>query len=182
MYRKSLSLLVLAASVACGGDSAKSASETEAAVPSTPIADFKKQQEHFADSVLNSASSAKDIAKKLGDKYDVGSTRMRDSLAVLAAKSPCFAVGQRVDPYLAGTVTFWVNMSRIGTDVIRVQEATWTSPAGKYVEACLNQEAKKWSFDNSFALPKAYLVQAQFKPVASSPSAASPTPPPTKKP
>lgn len=163
MHRLALIATMCAAAVACGGD--KSATTDKPPVVSAnPGADeFRKQQQAYADSVLNSVSSVKDVAKRLGKNYDVGSIQMRDSLAALVAKTDCIAIGRKLDPYLAGTVTLWVNMSVIGTDVIRVQEGTWTSPAGKAVEGCINGHATKWQLDPSFGKPKAYLVQIQFK-------------------
>lgn len=162
MQRLTLALIVCAAA-ACGGDK-PATTDKPPAVSANPGADeFRKQQQAYADSVLNSVSSAKDVAKRLGSNYDVGSIKMRDSLAALVTKADCFAIGRKLDPYLAGTVTLWVNMSIIGTDVIRVQEGTWTSPAGKAVEGCINGHAQKWQLDASFGPPKAYLIQIQFK-------------------
>lgn len=125
---------------------------------------YRKKQQAYADSVLNKASSAKQIVDKLGGKnYDVGSVRLRDTLAVLASKADCHAAGRKSDPWLAGTVSFYTFMSVVGTNVIRVQESQWTSAAGKAVDDCLNAAAKTWKLDSSFGPPKEYITQVQFK-------------------
>jgi hypothetical protein len=127
--------------------------------------DYRKRQQAFADSVLNTASNAKTVADKLGKGYSVGSTRLRDTLAVLVAgnKDECFKAGRSTDPYLAGTASFLVNMGVIGSDIVRVQESKWTSAAGNIVDACLNKAAQAWKFDGTFGKPAAYIVQVQFK-------------------
>ena len=127
--------------------------------------DYRKRQQAFADSVLNASSSSKTVAEKLGKGYGVGSTRLRDTLALLvvANKDECFKAGRNTDPYLAGTVSFFVNMGVIGSDLVRVQESKWTSAAGNIVDACLNKAAQSWKFDGTFGKPAAYIVQVQFK-------------------
>lgn len=159
--------LVLLAS--CANDRKKD--DEGAAIAGKPPAtamspdDYRKRQAAFADSVLNTASSTKAVVERLGKRYDVGAPRLRDTVATLAAdrKTDCFAVGRKADPYLAGTVSFWVNMSVVGSDVVRVQESKWTSSAGNIVDACLNQASKDWKFDATFGKPAAYIVQVQFK-------------------
>lgn len=139
----------------------------QARIAATAISpeDYRKKQQAFADSVLNGTGSTKSLVEKLGKGYSVGSTRLRDTVAMLAGdkKEDCFGVGRKVDPYLAGTVSFWVNIGVIGSDVVRVQESKWTSAAGNQVDACLNQAAKAWKFDPTFGKPAAYIVQVQFK-------------------
>ena len=155
---------------ACGGDKKKEGevdTNPQARIQATAISpdDYRKKQQAFADSVLNTATSTKDVVEKLGKGYAVGATRLRDTLALLASdpKTDCFSVGRKIDPYLAGTVSFWVNISVIGSDVVRVQESKWTTSAGNTVDACLNQAAKTWKFDPTFGKPAAYIVQVQFK-------------------
>ena len=162
------SLCVLAA---CGGEKAKddheatSAKNPDAAALSPDA--FRKKQQAFADSVLNASSGTKAVVDRLGKGYAVGETRLRDTVGTLAAdkKTDCFAVGRKSDPYLAGTVSFFVNISVVGSDVVRVQEnaTTWTSAAGNLVNACLNEAAKGWKFDATFGKPAAYVVQVQFR-------------------
>jgi hypothetical protein len=127
--------------------------------------DYRARQQAFADSVLNTSSNAKSVADKLGKGYGVGSTRLRDTLAVLVAsgKDECFKAGRNTDPYLAGTVSFFVNMGVIGSDIVRIQESKWTSAAGNIVDACLNKAAQSWKFDGTFGKPAAYIVQVQFR-------------------
>ena len=127
--------------------------------------EYRKRQQAYADSVLNASSSSKTVAEKLGKGYGVGSTRLRDTLALLVAanKDDCFKAGRITDPYLAGTVSIFVNMGVIGSDLVRVQESKWTSAAGNIVDACLNKAAQSWKFDGTFGKPAAYIVQVQFK-------------------
>jgi len=165
MRRKTLMLLSLVALAACGSDKQKDDVESgnpKAAVPQSPD-EYRKQQAAFADSVLNTASAPAAVAKRLGKGYDVGSTRLRDTLALIAQKSDCFATARKTDPYLAGTVSFYVNISVIGSDIVGVQESKWTSAAGNIVDACLNAQAKSWKFDATFGKPADYIVQVQFK-------------------
>jgi len=155
-----LSLLALAA---CGGDKSKDEEEEKTAQVSPD--QYKKKQAAFADSVLNATSSAKAVVEKMGKGYEVGSVRMRDTIMVLAGeKSQCFQNGRKADPYLAGTVSFFVHMNITGSDVISVQESQWTAPpAGNIVDACLNEVSRAWKLDGTFGKPNAYIVQVQFK-------------------
>lgn len=158
------SLVILFIS-ACGGDS-KDKAPAAAKEPDPALAAdaYRKAQQAFADSVLNASRTAVQVVTKLGKDYEVGSVRLRDSLGVLAAKSECLLTGRKSDPYLAGTVSVFVFMSAIGSNVVRVQESQWTSEAGtKIVDPCLNEAAKKWKFDNTFGKPAAYISQVQFK-------------------
>lgn len=148
--------------VACGGD--KPEAKPAAADPVKVSADdYRAKQARFADSVLNSASTSKDVAAKLGTGYTVGPIRLRDSLALLTDKSDCYAQGRKSDPYLAGTVSFFVFMSVVGSNVVRVQDAQWTSAAGNIVNACLNLAAKNWAFDTTFGKSGSYITQVQLK-------------------
>lgn len=170
MTLKCTMLCLVFALSACGAEKKKDddpGTKPTAKAEDTPISpeDYRKRQKQFADSVLNSTGNAKALVAKLGKGYDVGSTRLRDTVAMLAAdkKTDCFGIGRKTDPYLAGTVSFWVNINVVGSDVIRVQESKWTSAAGNVVDACLNQAAKEWRFDTTFGKPMAYIVQVQFK-------------------
>jgi len=158
-------LLSVVALAACGGDRAKDddTAATKAAAAPKSADDYRKQQIAFADSVLNGASPAKDVATKLGKDYDVASVRLRDTIAVLATNAECFKSARSVDPYVAGTVNFSVHFSMVGSDASRVQESKWTSPAGNIADACLNQKAQGWKFDGTFGKQGAYIVQIQFK-------------------
>ncbi len=170
MHRRFLTLLitagVVATAVACGGDSAP-AGGTANGAPSPAVSpdEYRKAQERYADSVLNATVTAQQIVSKLGKDYKVGSVRLRDSLAALAEKSGCFLDGRKSDPYLAGTVSFYVFMSVVGSNVVRVQEdiTTWTSPAGNIVNSCLNLAAKNWKFDVTYGAQGSYITQVQFK-------------------
>ena len=71
-----------------------------------------------------------------------------------------------MDPYLAGTVTFYVHMSVVGSDVVRVQKSEWTSQAGTITDKCFNDAAVKWKFPMGMAKQGKYLLQVQFKPQA----------------
>jgi hypothetical protein len=160
---------VLALAACGGGDKSKdddtAAAQAKIRASALSPEDYRIKQKAFADSVLNTASPTKSIVERLGKGYDVGSIRLRDTVAMLAAdkKSDCFGVGRKTDPYLAGTVTFLININLIGSDLVQVQESNWTSPAGNTVVACLNQLAKDWKFDPTFGKPAHYMVQVQFK-------------------
>ena len=158
-----LTFAALTATVAaCSGDS-KAEDGSDRAAPVVSAAAYKKMQQAFADSVLNASSSSTDIAKKLGEDFDVGSVRLRDSLDLLASKTDCFAKGRQGDPYLAGTASFFVFMSAAGSNIVRVQESTWTSEAGNIVNSCLNLAAKDWKFNTTFGKPASYIAQVQFR-------------------
>ena len=165
-----LSLLSLFSLAACSSDKKKDddedggAKKSAAPAGEVSVADYQKKQAAFADSVLNASKSSKALVQKLGKGYDVGSVRLRDSVAYLAGtKTDCFQKARKEDPYLAGTVSMFINIGVVGSDLVRVQEGSWTSFAGNLVEACLNTEAKNWKFDATFGKPAAYIVQVQFK-------------------
>ena len=165
-------MLATLALAACSREKVQPADSDKTADALTPeqqemkrATDYKARQKAFADSVLGSSASLKQVASKLGSKYEVGSVKMRDSLVTFVGRTPqCFKQGRDLDPYLAGTVTFRVHMSVIGSDVVSVQESNWTSPAGNVVDHCFNDEAKKWKFPMGMAKQGMYLLQVQFKP------------------
>lgn len=152
---------------ACGGDARDKSTKTSAAraTPAVSPDEYRKAQERYADSVLNQLKTSDQVVKELGGDYQVGSVKLRDSLAALATKTGCFLDGRKTDPYLAGTVSFFVFMSVVGSNVVRVQESAtkWTSPAGNIVNSCLNVAAKDWKFDTTFGKPASYITQVQFK-------------------
>jgi hypothetical protein len=167
MTLKRLMSVGLFALAACGGEDKKKDDDAEKPPVSQSLSpeQYRKAQEQFADSILNATSSAKAVADKMGKGYAVGTTRLRDTVAFLAGKkTDCFQIGRKTDPYLAGTVNFWINMNVVGSDVVQVlQPSNWTSAAGNLVDACLGQQAKDWKFDTTFGPPAAYIVQVQFK-------------------
>ncbi len=165
--RHSVITLLVIATAACGGDekAPPPATSGEATVAGVSPDEYRKAQQAYADSVLNASHSSKDVVAKLGSEYAVGSVRLRDSLALLAGKTDCFLKGRESDPYLAGTVSFFVFMSPVGSNVVRVQDdgTTWTSAAGNIVNSCLNIAAQKWKFSESFGKQGGYITQVQFK-------------------
>ena len=168
-FRRFLAIGVLATVSgvgACGGDSKASGDTAGKAAAAGPVSaeDFRKQQQHYADSLINATRTAKDVVDKLGQGYAVGSIKLRDSLALLTEKSNCYFQGRQTDPYLAGTVSWFVFMSIVGSNIVRVQQGDWTSEAGNIVTSCLNLAAKDWKFDASFGKQGAYITQVQLKP------------------
>jgi hypothetical protein len=169
LFRPS-ALLAVFVLAACTGEKDPNATDKTAG-PAITAADtnpdaYRQKQQAYADSVLNKASSAKQLVDKLGKDYEVGSTRLRDTLALLSSKTDCHEQGRKSDPYLAGTVSWYVFMSVVGSNVVRLQESQWSSAAGKAVDMCLNEAATKWKFDTSFGPPKQLIAQVQFKPAA----------------
>jgi hypothetical protein len=174
MKRRTIILSASAAlTAACGGEKGAEPAASAAPTPSTTVGTYayRKQQQDFADSVLNAASSAKQVADRLGKGYEVGPPRLRDSVAAHASRSDCLKVGRETDPYLSGSVAFWVNMGVVGSDVVRPMESSWTSPVGKQVDACLAEAALKWKFDRSYANMGAYIVTIQFRDAPAAPAA-----------
>lgn len=167
-----LAALIMGAA-ACGGDKEKG-TEAKAAPPPVSPDDYRKKQQAYAESVFTATGSARDVATKLGKGVDVGSIRMRDTVATLAVKSDCLSQGRQADPYLAGTVTFKLFMSVAGSTSIVVlrDESKWTSQAGNVVNACLDLAAKNWKLNESFGKQGDYVTQIQFK---------SDAPPPAEK-
>jgi len=126
--------------------------------------DYKKKQAAFADSVLKNSASTKVIVGKLGKGYEVGTVAMRDSLMAHIGKTPqCYKDGKNIDPYLAGTVSFFIHLNPAGSDLIRVQESQWTSQAGNVTDKCLNEAARQWKLPMGMGKQGAYVVQVQFK-------------------
>ncbi len=162
------SLIVLGGALAaCGSDKAKddAAAGVDRKLAETSPDAYRKKQQDFADSVLNTSKPVKDVVQQLGKGYEVGPVALRDTIASLAQNTKCFQAGRDKDPYLAGTVSLFAHMAVIGVDLIQVQISgtKWTSPAGELVNACLDSEAKNWKLDMRYGKPAAYIVQVQFK-------------------
>jgi hypothetical protein len=164
-------LLVVLALAACSGEKVQPADTGAADAHLTreqqeakSIADYKKRQAAFADSVLQTVTPTAKIVEKLGKQYAVGNVKMRDALLAYVGKTPqCYRDGKGVDPYLAGTVSFYIHMSVVGSDVVRVQESQWTSPAGNITDKCFNDAARQWKFEMGIAKQGHYILQVQFK-------------------
>lgn len=164
-------LMAVLALAACSGDKVQPADSSAADAALTPdqqeaksIELYKKRQAAFADSVLQTVTPTTKIAERLGKGYAVGSVKMRDALLGHIAKTPqCFQDGKGVDPYLAGIVTFYIHMSVVGSDVVRVQESQWTSQAGNITDKCFNEAAREWKFAMGMAKAGGYILQVQFK-------------------
>lgn len=165
-----LSLLATFALAACRGDKVQpdgegaDASLTPEQREAKSVAEYQKRQASFADSVLGNARSVTDVAKSYGKGVEVGNVQMRDSLMKFVEATPqCFKNARDVDPYLAGTVTFYIHMSVVGSDVVRVQTSEWTSQAGNMADKCLTEAATKWKFPMGMAKQGQYVLQVQFK-------------------
>ncbi len=165
-----LSLLAVITAAACGGDKVQPEGD-DANSALTPeqreaknVEDYQKRQASFADSVLGNAKSVAEVAKGYGTGVEVGSVQLRDSLTKFVEATPqCFKNARDVDPYLAGTVTFYIHMSVVGSDVVRVQTSEWTSQAGNVADKCFNDAATTWKFPMGLSKQGHYLVQVQFK-------------------
>lgn len=165
------SLLAVLTLAACGGEKVQPADSSAAVATMTPqereakaAEEYKARQKAFADSVLQTVAPTTKVVEKLGKGYAVGSLAMRDSLVSFIGKTPkCYVDGKDVDPYLAGTVSFFVHMSVVGSDVVRVQESQWTSQAGNITDKCFNDAARAWKFPMGMAKQGAYILQVQFK-------------------
>lgn len=164
------SLLVLVSLAACSGEKVKPDENVPAAAdPAIATAiktkEYQAKQAAFTDSVLKNTKSASQLVSQAGKGYAVGTVQMRDSLVKYVAATPsCMTEGRKLDPYLAGTVTFFVNMGVVGSDVVRVHTSEWTSQAGKMVDKCFNEASHGWKFPMGIAKPASYLLQVQFKP------------------
>ncbi len=138
--------------------------------------DYRKRQAAFADSVLGSAKGVAEVAKTFGKEVTVGNVAMRDTLYKYVEATPeCLRNGRDADPYLAGTVNFYIHMSVVGSDVVRVQKSEWTSPAGVITDKCLNEAATKWKFPMGMAKQGHYMLQVQFKPTSADSAKKAPT-------
>lgn len=166
-----ITLIALLALAACSRDKVQPADSSEAgATKPTPESAakaaeaYRQRQATFADSVLKAVTPTTQIAKKLGKGYAVGGPELRDSLLSYIAKTPqCYQDGKRVDPFLAGTVSFLISMNVVGSDIVRVQESQWTSQAGNVSDRCFNDASRQWKFGMGISKPGAYILQVQFK-------------------
>jgi hypothetical protein len=164
-------LLAVLALAACSRDKVQPADSAAAEATLTPeqeeaksAAEYKKRQAAFTDSVLHTVTPTTKLVKKYGEEFAVGSLKMRDSLLTFIAKTPqCYKDGKALDPYLAGTATFYIHMSVVGSDVIRVQESQWTSQAGNITDKCFNDAARQWKLGMGLAKQGKYLLQVQFR-------------------
>ncbi|MBX9927536.1 MAG: hypothetical protein K2X99_01360 [Gemmatimonadaceae bacterium] len=154
-------LLAALAIAACSKDAADDDAET---TPTVSPEEYAAKQKAFADSVLNTASSASQVVEKLGKGYAIGSVALRDSLVANVGTAPqCYKRGKELDPYLAGRASFFIFMAVNGSNVIRVQESTWSSQAGSIVDSCLNEAARGWKLGPQLAKTGAYILQVEFK-------------------
>ncbi len=164
-------LIAVLALAACGRDKVQPADSGSAESTLTPeqkealkVEDYKKRQAAFADSVLQTVTPTTKLTEKYGKDFAVGGVKMRDSLLAFVGRTPqCYKDGKGVDPYLAGTVTFYIHMSVVGSDIARVQESQWTSPAGNITDKCFNDAGRNWKFPMGLAKQGKYLLQVQFK-------------------
>jgi hypothetical protein len=162
------SLIALSGALgACGSDKAKDDAPKgiDPNLASSSPDQYRKKQQEFADSVLNTAKPVKSVVEQLGKGYEVGPVALRDTIASLAQNTNCYKAGRDKDPYLAGTVSVFAHMAVIGVDLMQVQLSgtKWTSAAGELVNACLDGEMKKWKLDMRYGKPAPYIVQVQFK-------------------
>lgn len=73
--------------------------------------------------------------------------------------------GQKRDPSLAGGVAMLVAVNEEGINEAKVQDDTWSSAAGKAVNACLNERAARaWKPAAGKIKPGRYIVQLTFRP------------------
>ncbi|MHB1312044.1 MAG: hypothetical protein ACYC3L_08505 [Gemmatimonadaceae bacterium] len=167
-----LSALALTSAIAaCKGDKVQPDGAADSASAMSPeqreakaAEDYKAKQAAFADSVLKNSSTTKTIVDKLGKGYEVGTVAMRDSIVARIGTTPqCYKDGKNIDPYLAGTVSFYIHLNPAGSDLIRVQESQWTSQAGNVTDKCLNEAARQWKLPMGMGKQAAYVVQIQFK-------------------
>lgn len=73
--------------------------------------------------------------------------------------------GQKADPTLRGGVAMVVTVGRDGISGTKVANDTWSSKAGKSVNACLEERAARaWKPAAGAVKPGKYVVQLSFKP------------------
>jgi hypothetical protein len=132
-----------------------------------------KEQQRFIDSVIASAPSVETLVRADGgSRYDVADGSLTAAVHREARKTnDCYTNALRdYDPHLAGKVTVLVNFSAAGWDLIRVEDDTWTGPAGGVVESCINYRAKnEWALPTNNVKIGAHLVQLEFRPDSVSP-------------
>lgn len=73
--------------------------------------------------------------------------------------------GQKVDPALRGGVAMVVTVASAGITRARVADDSWSSKAGKAVNACLAEKAPTaWTPPPGAVKPGEYVVQLSFRP------------------
>jgi hypothetical protein len=165
MESRALVVVALSCAVAaCGSDRDAAAAESAGRTPVRVTREaYGKSREVFADSVLRAAKPASEVAKDFGAEYTEASPKMVDSLTTLSNLTDCFETGRKLDPYLAGTISYSVYMSTIGSTLIQIQHSKWTSLAGNVVNACLNLAAREWGFGTEFGRAGRHVAQVQFR-------------------
>jgi hypothetical protein len=149
---------------ACGSERHAAAEEASERPPARVTREeYGKSRAVYADSVLRTAKPASEVVKDFGAEYLEATPRMVDSLTTLSSLTDCFETGRRLDPYLAGTVSYSVYMSSVGSTLIQIQQSKWTSLAGNVVNACLNLAAREWAFGTEFGRAGRQVAQVQFK-------------------
>jgi hypothetical protein len=123
---------------------------------------YGKSRQVFADSVLKAAKPASEVVKDLGDEFVEASPRLVDSLTTASNLTDCFETGRKVDPYLAGTVSYSVDLGEMGSTLVQIQQSQWTSTAGNIVHACLQLAARAWKFGPEFGTAGRQVAQVKF--------------------
>ena len=163
-----LAIVALLTLAACKGDKVKpdgaDAGPTPDEIAKKDVADYKARQAAFAEKVLGDAASPAKVAEKVGKQAEVGSVKLRDALLKLIGQTPeCFKNGRAMDPYLSGNVSFYIHINVTGSDIVRVQESTWTSQAGNLVDKCFTDAGRNWKIDMGVSKPGHFILQVLFK-------------------
>jgi hypothetical protein len=165
MRRRAVPLLAAAALAACTGR--EKPAYTDDHDSTTMSAEAFQARKAFIDSVVNHAPKMESIVKELSPKYDQADSALALAVRREAEKTrDCYTqVGFSYDPTLTGVAYVVVHFGAVGWDLIRVERAQWSSPAGNAVAACINNRAKtEWKLPMTGVKPGAHLVQLTFRP------------------
>lgn len=173
MFQRFIGRMVPVAAMAAAGVSA-CAGERQAvddhAAKVRLVGSFRptSEQRRVIDSVIASAPTVEALVRADGGaRYDAADASLAAAVRREARKTnDCYTNALRdYDPNLAGKVTVLVNFSAAGWDLIRVEDHTWTGPAGGIVESCVNFRAKnEWNLPTRGVKTGAHLVQLEFRP------------------
>ena len=167
MMRHTIAPLLLALLAACSGDKAKQTAQAPAAPPvqdTTPM---------NLDSLKSAIPPAAPDTFKAPKPAPVAEPipPAPSALVEVVEREQSFSkfcyqeFGQKADPTLHGGVAMVVTVNHEGISEAKVANDTWSSRAGKSVNACLEQRAPRaWKPAAGTVKPGKYVVQLSFRP------------------
>lgn len=157
---------LLVAVIACPGDKKQAAAP---ALPDTTAADLESLTVAIPPAVVDTFTPPRPKGPARPRRVEIPDAP--PALVEAVRREQAFSkfcyeeFGQKHDPALAGGVAMIVTVDATGISDARVEDDSWSSPAGKAVNSCLNDRAKQaWRLASGTVRPGRYVVQLSFRP------------------